>query len=240
MAGSYYIALSGMRARLDALDRVAADIANVNTAGYKAERATTAQADRPAFGDSLQSAIDVADGPTRLDLRSGSIAPTSRDLDVAIDGPGLFAVATAAGERYTRDGRFTRRPDGMLATAAGEAVVNQDGGSISLPQGPVQVDADGSVRSNGAVIGRLKVVQFQNMNGLTRETANLLRADGQTPIAADQSQVRAGALEQSNVSLVDRVTELTTVSRGFETLQRALSTLANDVDARAISELGRR
>jgi flagellar basal-body rod protein FlgF len=240
MAGSYYIALSGMRARLDALDRVASDIANVNTAGYKAERATTAQSDRPEFGAALRAAIDVSHGPTRVDLRGGAIASTGRDLDVAVDGPGVFVVKTPAGTRYTRDGRFVRRPDGVLTTASGDVVESAGGGPITVPAAAVQIDSDGSLRSQGSVIGRLKVVEFQMPGALTRDNAHLLRADGQTPKDATESAVRSGSLEQSNVSVVDRITELTTVTRGFETMQRALTTLANDLDGRAISELGRR
>ena len=240
MAGSYYIALSGMRARLDALDRVASDIANVDTAGYKAERAATVQADRPQFGEALQAAIDVADGPTRVDLRGGAIAPTGRELDLAIDGPGLFAVNTPGGERYTRDGRFVRRTDGVLTTAAGDSIESVDGGPITLPTGPVQIDEDGSVRVGGNVVGRLKVVEFAAPGALVKDNARLFHADAQAPKAATASPVRTGSLEQSNVSVVERLTELTTVTRSFEALQRALSTMVNDIDGRAISELGRR
>ena len=240
MAGSYYIALSGMRARLDALDRLASDIANVSTAGYKAERATTAQSDRSDFSASLQAAIDVANGPTRIDLRAGAIASTGRDLDVAIDGPGMFAVDTPAGVRYTRDGRFVRRADGVLATASGMAVEGEGGGPITLGKDPVRVDADGTVRSNGVSIGRLTVVEFDNPGALIREGTDTFRSDDEAPKPAVDSAVRPGALEQSNVSVMDRIAELTAVSRNFETMQRALSILANDVDLRAITELGRR
>ena len=59
-------------------------------------------------------------------------------------------------------------------------------------------------------------------------------------MAPTQSEVRAGVLEQSNVSVVERMAELTTVSRSFGTMERALSLLANDVDLKAITELGRR
>ena len=62
MAGGHYIALSGMRTRLDELDRLSADIANANTSGYKTERTTDAQANRPQFSSVLQTAIDVAPG----------------------------------------------------------------------------------------------------------------------------------------------------------------------------------
>jgi len=240
MSGGYYLALGGMRARLSELDRVSADIANAVTAGYKAERVTTAESDRPDFGAALTSAIDVAEGPTRVDMRSGSIVPTGRDLDLAIDGPGFFVVDTKEGERYTRDGRFVRRADGALATANGQAVLG-DGGMIPLGKGTLQVEADGTVRSAGVAVGRLRIVEFDNPKGLTRESTSLLRADASaSPAPADTSEVRSGALEQSNVSVVDRIAELTSVSRGFESLQKALSTLANDVDGKAISELGRR
>jgi len=240
MAGSYYIALSGMRARLDELDRVAADLANVSTAGYKAERAAMVQADRPQFDAALQSAIDVAGGPSRVDVRAGAITPTGRDLDVAIDGPGMFVVATAAGPRYTRDGRLARRSDGTLVAASGDPVQGEDGRPIRLPDAPVEVRPDGSLQSGGAQVGRLKLVEFAAPEALVKENAHLFRADGQDPRPAAGSTVRAGALEQANVSAIDRMVELTTVTRGFETLQRALALMTNDMDGRVITELGRR
>jgi flagellar basal body rod protein FlgG len=60
------------------------------------------------------------------------------------------------------------------------------------------------------------------------------------PSPASESAIRSGALEQSNVSLVDRIAQLTGTSRSFESLQRAMSIMSNDVDGRAITELGRR
>jgi flagellar basal body rod protein FlgG len=228
-----------MRTRLAELDRLAADIANVSTAGYKAERATTAQSDRPDFDRALSAAIDVGEGATRVDFRAGAIAPTGRDLDLAIDGPGMFVVATPDGDRYTRDGRFVRRTDGVLTTADGH-VVQGTAGPIRLGTGPVTIDPDGAVRSGGVLGGQLKVVEFDDLAALTRENTYMFRADGASPSPASESEVRSGALEQSNVSLVDRIATMTGVSRTFESLQRAMSILSNDVDARAITELGRR
>ena len=68
MAGGTYAALSGLRTRMEQLDRLASDIANAKTAGYKAERVTLNAAERPDFGRALQSAIDVAPGPGHLDF----------------------------------------------------------------------------------------------------------------------------------------------------------------------------
>lgn len=239
MAGGYYAALSGMRTRLEVLDRLASDIANSGTAGYKSERAATLEAKRQQFGAELQSAIDVVGGRTELDLRPGVATPTGRNLDVAVDGNGFFEIETTSGPRYTRNGRFNRRADGVLATADGEAVMGESG-PIKLGTGPVEVDADGTVRHEGASVGRLRIVEFARGAALTRETALRVRNDGVQPTVVERPMIRAGALEQSNVSIVDRLAELTTASRTFEALQRSLSVLMNDVDSRAITELGRK
>ena len=108
MAGGHYVALSGMRTRLDELDRLASDLANVGTAGYKAERTGHRNVPRPVFDDALESAIDSSLGARRLDARAGAIEPTGRAMDVAIEGAGFLAVDTPAGPRYTRNGHLSR------------------------------------------------------------------------------------------------------------------------------------
>ena len=133
MPGGAYSALSGMRMRLEDLDRLAADLANVNTAGYKGERISTEFAQRD-FASVLDSAIDVTLGGVRTDFRPGPITQTGRDLDVAIEGRGFFQIETPAGTRYTRSGNFTRSSEGLLTTADGMPVMG-DGGEIRLAVG---------------------------------------------------------------------------------------------------------
>jgi flagellar basal-body rod protein FlgF len=243
MAGSQYIALSGMRSRLDQLDRLAADIANVGTAGYKSQRAADAQADRPQFTSVLQSAIDVTSGNRRLDVTPGTMAPTGRDLDFALEGNGFFVIDTPAGLRYTRNGHFSRGTDGTLVTDDGFAVLGTTGpgktAPIRLSDGEVEVDPDGTIRAGGNTAGKLKVVTFDNPGGLATESGAKLRAGTAVPLDVAQPSVRIGSLEQSNVSLVDRVAELTGVTRSFEALQKAMSLMMNDIDGRAIDQLGR-
>jgi flagellar basal-body rod protein FlgF len=238
MPGGYYVALSGMKTRLATLDRVASDIANSSTAGYKAERTTTEQSDRPSFENTLQSAIDVAAGPTRVDVRAGAVVSTGRTLDVAVDGNGFLALDTPAGPRYTRNGRLERRGDGVLVTGEGDPVQGASG-PIKIGEGPVSIDPDGTVRSGGAVAGMLKVVAFDSTASLERETGYRFKS-ADTPRAVAQPMLKTASLEQSNVSIVNAVTDLTSVTRSFETLQKAMSVLMNDVDGRAIAELGRR
>ncbi len=239
MPGGAYSALSGMRARLEELDRLAADLANVSTAGYKTERAGTHVVERDEFAATLDSAVDVVAGESRIDFRPGTIATTGRDLDVAIEGNGFFVIDTPAGERYTRNGAFTRRADGVLTTAQGEPVLGE-GGEIVLNAGAASIDEDGNVRSGSAVVGQIRVVSFASQSELVRESGARFKAIAGASPAPAEGRLLGGALEQSNVSVVDVMARLTDLSRNFESLQHGVSTFSNELDARAISELTRR
>jgi flagellar basal-body rod protein FlgF len=240
MSGSQYIALSGLRARADDLDRIAADIANIGTAGYKGERQARAAAERSAFDRSLETAIDTTFGGRRMDARDGAIAATGRPLDLALEGRGFFVISTPAGDRYTRNGHFTLDAGRRLVTEEGFPVKGAGGPITVGADGDVRVDADGTIWTGGTRSGQLEIVEFTDPGVMTREQGSLLGAGGQTPKAADAASVHAGSLEQSNVSVSDRLAELTTVTRGFEALQKALSVLMNEIDGRAIESLGRR
>jgi flagellar basal body rod protein FlgG len=228
-----------MRTRLEELDRIASDLANISTAGYKTERAGKVTMERDEFGQMLDSSVDVMTGSRKVDFAPGALATTGNELDVAIDGKGFFAIETANGVRYTRNGSFSRRADGLLTTAQGEPVLGDGGSEIRLGTGPVTIEANGTIRSGAAVVGQLQVTEFAESD-LVRESGARFRA-----ITGAQGQpftggLVAGALEQANVSAVDRMAALTEVTRGFETLQRGVNLLLNDVDSKAISELGRR
>lgn len=242
MPGGTYSALSGMQTRLAELDRIAADLANIGTSGYKSQRAGAIAAERQAFSTALESAVDVMEGATRVDLRAGTIATTGRTLDVAIQGRGFIAIETPAGVRYTRNGSLTRSADGTLTTAHGEPVANDLGDEpIRLPQGEVLIEGDGTVLVGGTVAGRIRLVQFERDDQIVRESGARFRAIAGADVQpATGSSLVAGSLEQSNASAVDLMAKLTEVTRSFETLQRGVSMLSNDLDGRAISELARR
>ncbi|HEY3380294.1 MAG TPA: flagellar hook basal-body protein [Vicinamibacterales bacterium] len=240
MAGSIYIALSGMHTRMAQLDRVASDLANESTAGYKGERAGTVAVGRPSFDSVLDAAVDTAPALAKIDFGPGEILPTGRDLDMAVDGSGFFVVQTPAGPRYTRNGHFSRSADGTLVTGDGMPVMGQ-GGPIKLTEGQLVVKPDGTIAVDRAPAGKLQIVDFGDYARLDREERGRFRAPlDVAPVDKQSVAVRGGALEQSNVSVSDRMVHLTEVSRAFESLQRGISMLSNDIDARAITELGRR
>jgi len=112
-------------------------------------------------------------------------------------------------------------------------------GPIKIDTGTVDVDQDGTVRNSGGIAGKLKVVDLGRNPKLQRDGGSRFRLEG-TPTAVDKPEIVSGTLEQSNVSMAERVAELSDVTRNFETLLRAISVLMNDVDRGAITELGKR
>ena len=238
MSGGAYSAMSGMQARIAELDRIASDLANVSTAGYKTERTATFAAERD-FAAALASAVDVAAGGTRTDHTPGAITSTGRTLDVAIDGDGYFAIETPQGVRYTRSGNFTRRADRTLSTVDGEPVLDTQNRRIRLAQGTLEIDPAGSISIDGAAAGKIQLWQIDEKD-LVRETGSRFRPAAGVKPRPSTSLVVPGALEGANVSMISRMATLTEVTRSFEALQRGVSVLMNDIDSRAIVELGRR
>jgi flagellar basal-body rod protein FlgF len=238
VAGTEYVALSGLRSRFAQLDQLAADIANSGTTGYKGTRQTGAAAPRAAFGDTLQTAIDATSGGTQVDMTPGELVPTGRALDVAVDGNAFFVVSTPNGPRYTQDGHFLRANDGTLTTEGGQPVMGTNG-PITLGAGDPKIDANGAVWSGSTQVGQLAVVTFANPQSLTLDGASTFNANGATPTTVSSPSVHPGMLEASNVSMSDRLAELTELSRNFEALQKAISLTFNDVTGRAIDVLGK-
>jgi flagellar basal-body rod protein FlgG len=245
MPGGIYVALSGLRAHAEQLDQIASDIANTSTSGYKSERSTSVASERPSFSSALQAAVDVTPGEKQIDFRPGSINGTGRDLDFALDGRGFFVVETPEGLQYTRNGHFQVMNDGTLATVDGYAVQGEIGtdeyGPLVLPGGPVTAEADGTIVVDGVPSGKFRIADFAAYDALSRQENGRFSAPaGLTPDIGSTVELRGGALEQSNVTMAEQLVQVSEVARTFEALQRGLSVLMNDIDGRAITELGRR
>ena len=89
------------------------------------------------------------------------MAPTGRDLDLAIEGSGFFTIQTPAGVRYTRSGHFTRQADGAVTTVEGDALLT-DSGPLNLPPGQLTIGADGTFRVGQTTVGRPRVTKFED------------------------------------------------------------------------------
>ena len=243
MNSGYYAAVTGLVAKMDALDVAATNLANVSTAGYKAQKefykALVASLKGTVPRSSLNRAINdygVLGGAT-VSLDSGALQKTDNELDLAVEGSGFFAVQTSAGVRYTRNGNFRVNSKGVLTTSSGDPVLGQ-GGPITLTSGKVSISSDGTISQKGGVLARLKLVDL---------TANQLTPQGNSLYAAPQGaekpvanpQVQQGMIEASNMDPVNGTVQLIMVQRNAEMLQKALQIFNNDFNKTAAEEIAR-
>jgi flagellar basal-body rod protein FlgF len=217
-----YVILSRLSAQLRATQVVAHNLANADTPGFRASRpvfaqhlANQGQVEGPRAGRQVAYAWDRA---TWRESEAGPIARTGNPLDVAISGEGFFAVETPRGERYTRAGRFALGADGRLMDHHGHAVLNANGQPIAFAPGDtrIEIQGDGTIRSENGVLGRLRVVRFENEQALRAEGDRLFDPAGQDPQDVPRPQVVQGAVEGSNVQSVVEMTRMMAELREFQ------------------------
>lgn len=236
MENAAYIALSRQQALRTEMDIVANNIANVNTPGYRAEKMVFNEyLERTRPGERLSFVEDV--GLAR-DLSEGPISQTGNPLDVALSGPGFFALNTDLGERYTRNGRFGLNAQGELVATDGHRVQGVGGGPIVVPGegGPVSIAGDGTVSNGEGVLGRLRIVGFEDERDMRRAAGGLFATD-QVPEENAPATVVQGALEGSNVEAVIEITRMMEVLRRYQSVQRMLQN-DHERQQRAIRNLG--
>ncbi len=243
MSSGYYAACAGLMSRTQALDTIANNLANVSTTGFRASH-NVFGAVLAAETDSPLSALNqdaneygILSG-TQLDTAQGALVPTGNDLDLAIEGPGYFAVKTAGGPVYTRGGNFRVSPQGQLITPAGDPVLG-DSGPISIVGEPVSISTDGTISVDGAIAGRLKVVEFPPGTAIESLGGSYYGAPAGTAAAATNSQVRQREIESSNVNPVTSVIELISAQRDVETMRHVLSMFNGEMDKTAAQDLPR-
>jgi flagellar basal-body rod protein FlgG len=243
--GIYTIASGGVAA-MARLDAAAQNLANVGTAGYKAERVTFALRPLvagPAGVDPVlaRTAAQVEHVATVRDFSQGPIRTTGNPLDVAMAGTGFFAVQTARGERYTRQGSFERDAEGYLATVGGARVLSDQQTDIRLGDGVVEIGEDGTIRADGTEVARLRVVGFGDRPGLVPEGRALFApAPGAVAraLTANETRVVPAAIEGANVDAVRGLVDLVELTRGFESYMKALQRL-DETTERGINDVGR-
>jgi len=218
-----YVALSGQVAMEKRLNTIANNVANMNTAGFRAE---SVHFDTVLSDYRRDSVAFVAKGEMHIDRRPGPVEATGNPLDVAIDGEGWFGIDTPSGRAYTRDGRFTVNAVGDLVTLTGYNVVDRGGAPIALdPEGgPISIAADGQIRQGGEAVGVIGLFTIPQDAGLTRygDTAVLPDVPAEPVLEPLGAGVRQGYSEGSNVDPVRAITELITVQRAFEQASTAV------------------
>ena len=196
---------SGMRVQADNLDVIAENLANVSTPGFRARSAAFS-----SFDGALQERVSMS-------AAQGSLRHTGVATDLALSGPGFFAVATPDGVRYTRDGRMSVNQHGDLVDALGNCVL----GSL----GPVRfsnaawVDGNGRIKIAGRIHDRLRIVTFDAR--CTTSAGGLFEAPPGCVPTRSPARVHAGFLEDSGVDAITEMTALIATQRAYEANEKA-------------------
>lgn len=238
-----YVALSGTLAQQKRLEVLTNNLANVNTPGFKKDKAifkiSLPPPDNqisPSTGN-FKDKVFVETNSIVTDFSTATQNQTGNSLDIAIDGDGFFEVMTPQGTRYTRDGSFRRNEGGELVTTEGYKVMG-DGGAIRIEGNGVKVDRDGNVQVDGAPVGKLKVVDFPKPYPLKKEMENLYAAPASVNAVPSNAEIRQGYTEGANVSVIREMTSMIDVMRSYESYIKAMQSM-DEATGKVINEVGR-
>ena len=232
-----YLAMNGAAQAMLAQQNNANNLANISTVGFKA--ALDSFQANPVSGPGYLDRVYSSNEAAGANLAPGAIVTTGRQLDIAINGDGWFAVqAPDGGTAYSRRGDFRIAPSGLLLNGANQVVLG-DGGPISIPQfESLQIGRDGSISIRAAgqtantLVGvdRIRLVN-PSLDQIYRGDDGLFRGRDAAELPADASvSVTSGALESSNVNAVDAMVRMIDYARFYEQ-QVKLMKLASENDA---------
>jgi flagellar basal-body rod protein FlgG len=243
------IAATGMLAQQTNVEVIANNLANMNTTGFKQQRAEfqdllyqnveQAGAATSDSGTLLPSGIQLGAGVRTAAVYriggQGDLTSTSNPYDLAINGAGYFHITQPDGtDAYTRAGNFALSPTGQLVTDKGYVVAP----GIAIPQNAtaVSVNAQGQVQATvpgqnaPQSIGQLELTRFPNEGGLKAigdnlfvETPSSGSPQSGVPGSTGYGTIQQGFLEASNVNAVDEITSLITAQRAYEMNSKVIS-----------------
>jgi flagellar basal-body rod protein FlgG len=243
-------AATGMAAQQLNVEVISNNIANMNTVGFKRQRAEFQDLlyqdmERPGAQSSdsgtivptgIQIGAGVKTGSVYRITEQGTMSPTGNKLDLGINGRGYLQVLLPSGETsYTRAGNLSRNQDGQIVTSEGYQIIPQ----ITIPQDAtdIQVSPTGQVQISQAgqtaptVVGQLQLATFANEAGLEATGDNLFMESGASgaavignPGAPGYGAIMQGYTEASNVDAVTEITSLISAQRAYEMNSKVVNT----------------
>lgn len=252
MFQSLYVAKSGLDAQQMRLSTISNNLANVNTTGFKRDRAifedllyqTVRQPGASSSQDTqLPSGLSLGTGvrvvATEKLFTQGNFTQTNNTLDLAIEGRGFFEVLLPNGTTaYTRDGSFQIDSQGQMVTSSGYAL--QPAITIPASTSSVTIGDDGTVTatipgsSTATQVGNIQLVDFINATGLQplggnlyAETTSSGAPQAGNPGLNGLGSLIQGAIETSNVNVVEELVGMIEAQRGYEMNAKAIETSDN-------------
>lgn len=256
MVKGLYTAYSGMVNQQNRMDVLTNNLANSATVGFKKEGATSQSFDSVLAykikdsSDGLYArnigtmSLGVKIGESYTDYSQGAFRTTGNTFDLALSGNGFFACeyTSKSGEesvKYTRDGSFTLNVRGELVTKDGDFVLDRNGNHIILdPNKDTSIDQTGAIMQDGQIVAQLQVTDFEDYNQLEHFGESYFTpVDGAETKVADAS-VFSGHLEQSNVTVINEMVELISVTRNYESNQKLIQSIDGTLEI-AANQLGK-
>lgn len=258
MLRGLYTAYTGMLNEQYRMDIMSNNLANADTTGFKKE-GSTSQAYSEVMAVKIKDVSENPNTPKRLgnmslgvkigetftDFSQGSLRDTGNTYDLAIGGNGFFNIefTSKSGEtstKYTRDGGFTLTKDGYLVTKDGDYVLGENGRiQLSTTAGSTVVDDRGNIYQDDVLVTKLRITDFENTDYLTHYGETMWDAkEGAVSNDVEYPSVYQGYLEMSNVSVVKEMVNMITISRQYETNQKAITTFDETMEkANALSKV---
>jgi flagellar basal-body rod protein FlgG len=243
-------AATGMQAQQLNVEVIANNIANMNTTGFKRQRAefqdllyqnvermgVTSSDAGTIVPTGVQVGVGVKSGSVYRITEQGSVSQTDNPYDTAVQGEGYFIIQLPDGrDAYTRDGQFSRSPDGQIVTKDGYTVA--PGISVPADAVGVAINAQGVVSaimadgSDPQDVGALELARFVNPAGLEAigdnsflETPASGAANRGQPGSVGFGTIQQGFLETSNVNAVTEISSLITAQRAYEMNSKVITT----------------
>lgn len=249
-ANAMHVAKSGLNAQQVRMQVIANNLSNVNTTGFKKDRANFESllyqvrryaGDQTSENTRLNSSFAIGTGVKIVNTEKmhsqGSLMMTENALDLAIEGTGFFQVLLPDDRiAYTRNGAFSRNAEGTLVTSSGYVVqpeiqIPDEATSISVSSnGTVSVTVPGQVGAQE--VGQLTLADFSNLSGLQPIGQNFLvesEASGapilSNPLEQGFGKLVQGALESSNVNVVQELVDMIETQRAYEVSSKAITSV---------------
>jgi flagellar basal-body rod protein FlgF len=220
-----YVAMTGAMLRMNSLDGIASNVANISTSGYK----------RSSFSARL---YPLMEGKTSIhpvmypdarqmtvfdkfivDKTQGTLTKTGNPLDLAIHGEGFFVVDVKGQRNYTRSGSLGLDKEGFLVTSGGYKIAGDDYKPIKIGRdikSALAITPDGTITADGNAVGKVKLV---NLNDIKNVSESLYSGK---ETGAAKGDITQGSIESSNVNPMEEMVAMITAQREFQTLQQVI------------------
>lgn len=244
MDSGYFAAMAGLVARTEAVDLAAANLANADTPGYRAERDffrsfLLSPNEQSSQLDQTLNSFGALAGD-RLDMSQGPLSATGNPLDLAIAGEGFFKLQTGTGPRFTRNGGFHRSTAGLIVSSDGDPVLSAQGKVLRVPPGEISIGVDGAVSVGGEVVAAIGIFTFPRDAQLSADGKSRYRLpDPDRAENTTKASIQQGFLESSNQDVIQSSLEMITMQRQAEMMQRALTMFHTEFNKIASEDLPR-